>query len=69
MTQAQIGALLFGLRMQGQSIAGISATSQIIRSNSTLGLCQRRDGELLVDMGGTAGDCSNTFKLLPQIHL
>ncbi|MBI5571632.1 MAG: anthranilate phosphoribosyltransferase [Desulfomonile tiedjei] len=73
-TQAQIGALLIGLRMKGESVEEISAAAHVMRSKSIrvpIGqseVCLDRDEinvdrETIVDTCGTGGDGTRTFNV------
>ncbi|MYM64357.1 anthranilate phosphoribosyltransferase [Pseudomaricurvus sp. HS19] len=59
-TEAQIGALLVGLRMKGESIDEITGAATVMRE-----LASRVDlgGEHLVDLVGTGGDGANLFNV------
>jgi anthranilate phosphoribosyltransferase len=59
-TEAQIGALLMGLRMKGESIDEIVGAATVMRN-----LSQRVDvpQEFLVDTAGTGGDGANIFNV------
>jgi len=58
-TQAQIGALLTGLRMKGETVEEITACAAVMREKAKK-LNPSRD---VVDIVGTGGDCTNTFNI------
>ncbi|MCB2189221.1 MAG: anthranilate phosphoribosyltransferase [Deltaproteobacteria bacterium] len=61
---AQIGALLVGLRMKGETVEEITAAARVMRGACHLVNCAARErGELLVDTCGTGGDNSGTFNV------
>ncbi|HBQ44404.1 MAG TPA: anthranilate phosphoribosyltransferase, partial [Thiomicrospira sp.] len=60
-TDAQIAAILIALRMKGESIAEITAATQVMRSLAT-GV-NIADKKHLVDTCGTGGDGANTFNI------
>lgn len=76
-TQAQIGAMLIGLRMKGESVSEITAAARVMRSRSAKipmeasafsGVSVDRDeinvdGETVVDTCGTGGDGTRTFNV------
>jgi anthranilate phosphoribosyltransferase len=59
-TDAQIGALLLGLRIKGESIDEISAAAEVMRE---LALPVAATGPHLVDLVGTGGDGANLFNV------
>ena len=59
-TDAQIGALLLGLRMKGESIDEITAAAEVMRELATPVVV---DVEPLVDVVGTGGDGANLFNI------
>lgn len=59
-TPAQIGALLVGLRMKGETPDEIVAAAQVMRQLATR---VEVDTEGLVDTCGTGGDASGTFNI------
>ncbi len=60
-TDAQIGALLIGLRMKGESVSEIAGFAKKMRS-SAVAISPRVSGTL-VDTCGTGGDSSNTINV------
>lgn len=59
-TDAQIGGLLIGLRMKGESIDEITGAAKVMRELSTK---VQVNCENLVDTCGTGGDGKNTFNI------
>ncbi|MFT4021373.1 MAG: anthranilate phosphoribosyltransferase [Acinetobacter sp.] len=60
-TDAQIGALLMGLRLKGESIDEITAAAQVMRSLALK--IEASDIPHLVDIVGTGGDGQNLFNV------
>ena len=60
-TDAQIGALLMGLRLKGESIDEITAAARVIRELATK--IDVSDIPYLVDIVGTGGDGQNLFNV------
>ncbi|MFB2538883.1 anthranilate phosphoribosyltransferase [Acinetobacter sp. c3-l95] len=61
LSDAQIGALLMGLRMKGESIDEITAAARIMREFSKK--INASDVPYLVDIVGTGGDGQNLFNI------
>lgn len=59
---AQIGALVTGLRMKGETVAEIAGFAQAMRSHA-LHVDIDSDGRPLLDTCGTGGDHSNSFNI------
>jgi len=59
-TPAQIGGLLIGLRMKGETVEEITAAAQIMRELATP---VKVNGPHLVDIVGTGGDGTHTFNI------
>ena len=59
-TDAQIGALLIGLRLKGETIDEITGFVQAMREKATRISCKSKN---LVDTCGTGGDCRGTFNV------
>jgi anthranilate phosphoribosyltransferase len=59
-TDAQIGGLLVGLRMKGETIDEIAGAAHVMRELATR---VSVDGEHLVDLVGTGGDGANLFNV------
>jgi len=59
-TGAQIGALLMGLRMKGESIDEITAAAEVMRELATPVIV---DAEPLIDIVGTGGDGASLFNI------
>ncbi len=59
-TPAQIGGLLVGLRMKGESVDEIAAAARVMRELATP---VRVNAEPLIDTCGTGGDGANTFNI------
>ncbi|WOJ96913.1 anthranilate phosphoribosyltransferase [Congregibacter brevis] len=59
-TDAQIGGLLMGLRMKGETIDEIAAAAAVMRDLATPVAVQ---GDNLVDLVGTGGDGANLFNV------
>lgn len=59
-SEAQIGGLLIGLRMKGETVDEITGFAEAMRARATKVLCTRRP---LVDTCGTGGDRSGTFNI------
>lgn len=63
-TQAQIGGLLVGLRMKGETVDEITAAAKVMRDKATAVPSRAAgQGEVLVDTCGTGGDGSSTFNV------
>ena len=60
-TDAQIGALLMGLRLKGESIDEITAAARVMRELATK--IDVSDVPHLVDIVGTGGDGQNLFNV------
>src|SRR5690606_30424154 len=60
-TDAQIGALLMGIRLKGQSIDEITAAARVMRELATK--IDVSDIPYLVDIVGTGGDGQNLFNV------
>jgi anthranilate phosphoribosyltransferase len=60
-TDAQIGALLLGLRAKGETIEEIAAAAQVMRELATPVVVA--DDRHLVDLVGTGGDGANLFNV------
>lgn len=58
-TNAQIAALITGLRMKGETIEEITACAKVMRDH---GLPFEAEGDLL-EIVGTGGDCARTFNI------
>lgn len=61
-TDAQIGALVTGLRMKGETVEEIAGFAQAMRSHA-LRVHFVDDGRPLLDTCGTGGDHSNSFNI------
>ncbi|MDO4222733.1 MAG: anthranilate phosphoribosyltransferase [Acinetobacter sp.] len=61
LTDAQIAALMMGLRMKGESIAEITAAAQVMREFSHK--IDASDVDYLVDIVGTGGDGQHLFNV------
>ncbi|GAB5413351.1 MAG: anthranilate phosphoribosyltransferase [Congregibacter sp.] len=59
-TDAQIGALLMGLRMKGETVDEIAGAAAVMRELATP---VQVSGEHLVDLVGTGGDGANLFNV------
>lgn len=59
-TDAQIGALLMGLRMKGETIGEIAGAAQVMRELATP---VHVEAPYLVDLVGTGGDGANLFNV------
>ena len=59
-TDAQIGALLIGLRMKGETIDEIAGAAEVMREMATPVVVE---GPHLVDLVGTGGDGANLFNV------
>ncbi|QBQ53214.1 anthranilate phosphoribosyltransferase [Nitrosococcus wardiae] len=59
-TPAQIGGLLIGLRMKGETVEEIAAAAKVMRKLATK---VKVTGAHLVDTCGTGGDGANTFNI------
>lgn len=59
-TPAQVGALLIGLRMKGETVEEITAAAKVMRGLATK---VKVTGTHLVDTCGTGGDNANTFNI------
>ncbi|NPA95534.1 MAG: anthranilate phosphoribosyltransferase [Thermodesulfobacteria bacterium] len=62
-TDAQIGALLTGLRMKGEVVDEILGAAKVMRSKAHKISPRRKEGELLLDIVGTGGDQAGTFNV------
>jgi anthranilate phosphoribosyltransferase len=62
-TPAQIGAILMGLRIKGETVAEITGAAKAMRKNALAVSVNLAPGEHLVDTCGTGGDSSNTFNI------
>ena len=60
-TPAQIGGLLIGLRMKGETVEEIAAAARVMRELATHVTVQ--DRAHLVDTCGTGGDATHTFNI------
>ncbi len=60
-TPAQIGGLLIGLRMKGETVEEITAAARVMRELATA--VQVSDRSHLVDTCGTGGDGASTFNI------
>ncbi len=61
MTQAQIAAILMGLRVKKETIGEIAAAAQVMREFSAK--VELEDPRHLVDTCGTGGDAAHTFNI------
>ncbi|WP_029520274.1 anthranilate phosphoribosyltransferase [Persephonella sp. IF05-L8] len=61
LTDAQIGAVLVGLKMKGETVDEISSAAKIMRKNAVK--VPVKDKSNLVDTCGTGGDKINTFNV------
>jgi len=61
-TPAQIGGLLVGLRMKGETVAEIAAAAQVMRELSTK-VSLKVNRKYLVDTCGTGGDSAGIFNV------
>ena len=61
LTDAQIGAVLVGLKMKGETVDEISSAAKIMRHNAVK--VPVKDKSNLVDTCGTGGDKVNTFNV------
>ena len=61
LTDAQIGAVLIGLKMKGETVDEISSAAKIMRQNAVK--VPIKDKSRLVDTCGTGGDKVNTFNV------
>ncbi|WP_297454446.1 anthranilate phosphoribosyltransferase [Persephonella sp.] len=61
LTDAQIGAVLIGLKMKGETVDEISSAAKIMRQNAVK--VPVKDKSRLVDTCGTGGDKVNTFNV------
>jgi anthranilate phosphoribosyltransferase len=59
-TPAQVGALLIGLRMKGETVEEITAAAKVMRRLATK---VKVTGAHVVDTCGTGGDNANTFNI------
>jgi len=59
-TEAQVGALLLGLRMKGETIEEVAGAAQVMRE---LAVPVHVTGEHIVDIVGTGGDGANLFNV------
>lgn len=59
-TDAQIGGLLVGLRMKGETVEEIAAAAEVMRELASGVTCESSD---LVDIVGTGGDGISTFNV------
>ena len=62
-TPSQIGALLMGLRVKGETRDEILGAARAMRGASIKIPVRIREGEVLMDTCGTGGDSSNTFNI------
>ena len=62
-TPAQIGAILAGLRIKGETVEEITGAAKAMRKNALAVSVKLAPGEHLVDTCGTGGDSSNTFNI------
>lgn len=62
-TPAQIGALLTGLRMKGETVDEIAGAAKIMREKAVRIHVNLSQGEPLVDTCGTGGDGAHTFNV------
>ncbi|MDA8163227.1 MAG: anthranilate phosphoribosyltransferase, partial [Desulfobacteraceae bacterium] len=62
-TPAQIGALLMGLRMKGETVEEIAGAAAVMRRKALRISVNLAPGESLVDTCGTGGDASGTFNV------
>ncbi len=60
-TPAQIGGLLIGLRMKGETVEEIAAAARVMRELATV--VKLSDSTHLVDTCGTGGDGAHTFNI------
>jgi anthranilate phosphoribosyltransferase len=62
-TPAQIGALLTGLRMKGETVDEITGAAKVMREKAVRIHVNLSHGEPLVDTCGTGGDGAQTFNV------
>ena len=62
-TQSQIGALLMGLRVKGETVPEIVGAATAMRRVSVKIPVRIGEGEVLMDTCGTGGDASGTFNI------
>ena len=62
-TPAQIGALLTGLRMKGETVDEIAGAAEVMRKKALRIHINLSHGEPLVDTCGTGGDGAQTFNV------
>ncbi len=62
-TPAQIGALLTGLRMKGETVDEIAGAAKVMREKAVRIHVNLSHGEPLVDTCGTGGDGAQTFNV------
>jgi len=62
-TPAQIGALLTGLRMKGETVDEIAGAAKVMREKAVRIHVNLSHGEPLVDTCGTGGDGAHTFNV------
>ena len=62
-TPAQIGALLTGLRMKGETVDEISGAAGVMREKAVHIHVRLSPGEPLIDTCGTGGDGTQTFNI------
>ncbi|MEA1990598.1 MAG: anthranilate phosphoribosyltransferase [Thermodesulfobacteriota bacterium] len=62
-TPAQIGALLTGLRMKGETVDEIAGAAKVMREKAVRIHVNLSRGESLVDTCGTGGDGAQTFNV------
>ncbi len=62
-TQAQIGGLLIGLRMKGETVEEITGAAHVMREKAVRIPVRLEKGEPLVDTCGTGGDGASTFNV------
>jgi anthranilate phosphoribosyltransferase len=61
-TDAQIGAFITCLRLKGETVDEITGAARVMRDKATA-VDAADEGEVLVDIVGTGGDCSGTFNV------
>ncbi|MGC8736728.1 MAG: anthranilate phosphoribosyltransferase [Dissulfurimicrobium sp.] len=62
-TDAQIGAILMGLRIKGETVQEITGAARIMRAKALKVQVVLAPGEHLVDTCGTGGDASRSFNV------
>lgn len=60
-TDAQIAALIVGLRMKGETVEEIAGAATVMRKKATK--IEPKECNFLVDTCGTGGDCAETFNI------